>query len=458
MRQFKYAAAALILLSFIAATAITLAFTARTDNTKEELNRTIAQYIGSSIQSGLAQPVAVAKAISADTFLHGALMAEEGLSQEETSAVLAHYLGTLQRQADYASVFVVSERTRCYYTPSGIAKILDPQKEPYDVWYQLFMDSGRDYALVSNRDHLNGYRWTLFVNCRILDKDGSVLGVCGVGILLDTLQEQLSEFESAYDVKISLVQSDGLVQVDTDSNNIASTYLFEAIAECQPDGSAHVSARGKNGICIARFLSAAQLYLVVQGIKPMAKSEFSPLCFAMLVLACAVLLALLSAYANSTERKHAASTDSAAKEDRLTNLPNRNYFKEAYGELGIFNTTRYKSLAVFDIDKFKILNDTRYGDKIIVDIVAILKEMLAERGIVFRWGGDEFVVLMELSAEESAVLFKEFCKAVKKRVIATVSVGIVPINLADTIKTNYYRAVQLCYAVKESGGNGARAL
>jgi len=37
-----------------------------------------------------------------------------------------------------------------------------------------------------------------------------------------------------------------------------------------------------------------------------------------------------------------------------------------------------------------------------------------------------------------------------------VSVGLVEIRPEDTTKTNYYRAVQRCYLVKEMGGNGVK--
>jgi hypothetical protein len=38
----------------------------------------------------------------------------------------------------------------------------------------------------------------------------------------------------------------------------------------------------------------------------------------------------------------------------------------------------------------------------------------------------------------------------------TVSVGLTQISIFDTVRKNYYRAVQYCYLVKEMGGNGVK--
>ena len=145
---------------------------------------------------------------------------------------------------------------------------------------------------------------------------------------------------------------------------------------------------------------------------------------------------------------------SSLPEDELTGLPNRNYLKESYGELGVFNTTRYKSLAVFDIDHFKIVNDERNGDKIILGIVQIAKEMFNDSGIIFRWSGDEFVLFLELDINKAEEKFEKLCIRANKDLNVTISVGLVEVDLSASIKVNYYRAVQACYVVKENGGNG----
>ena len=139
--------------------------------------------------------------------------------------------------------------------------------------------------------------------------------------------------------------------------------------------------------------------------------------------------------------------------DPLTGLKNRNYFHHNYGELGPVKSPDHKAMAVFDIDHFKAANDLIDGDQAIRDIVGIMSEIIDGRGELMRWGGDEFLAILCMDMEESIALMKKFTERVKKETKVTVSVGIVKIRHEDTFKTNYYRAVQRCYLVKEMGGN-----
>jgi diguanylate cyclase (GGDEF)-like protein len=139
--------------------------------------------------------------------------------------------------------------------------------------------------------------------------------------------------------------------------------------------------------------------------------------------------------------------------DSLTGLKNRNYFHHNYGELGPVKSKEHLVMVVFDIDHFKAANELIDGDMAIQDIVRIMCEVINGQGDLMRWGGDEFVAILTTDLEESAAKMKEFVRRVKAETKVTVSVGIVRIRHEDTFKTNYYRAVQRCYLVKEMGGN-----
>ena len=66
------------------------------------------------------------------------------------------------------------------------------------------------------------------------------------------------------------------------------------------------------------------------------------------------------------------------------------------------------------------------------------------------------MVILEIPVEESSQIFRKICEDLKNTLDITISAGIIEINLSDTIKINYYRAVQACYSVKETGGNGVK--
>ena len=142
--------------------------------------------------------------------------------------------------------------------------------------------------------------------------------------------------------------------------------------------------------------------------------------------------------------------------DRLTGLKNRDFFHKTYGELGRLESGVYRSMAVFDIDHFKAANDRIDGDKALLQVVQLAQEAIGMDGELMRWGGDEFLAILSVKPEEAKVRMKTFTDNVARDTQVTVSVGITEINADDTFKMNYYRAVQHCYAAKESGGNAVR--
>ncbi len=63
------------------------------------------------------------------------------------------------------------------------------------------------------------------------------------------------------------------------------------------------------------------------------------------------------------------------------------------------------SLLFIDVDKFKQINDTlghEAGDRVLQYVARFLKRYIREADYVFRWGGDEFLVLITCGAEEAA--------------------------------------------------------
>ncbi|MBO3445053.1 HD domain-containing phosphohydrolase [Clostridium sp. CCUG 7971] len=82
--------------------------------------------------------------------------------------------------------------------------------------------------------------------------------------------------------------------------------------------------------------------------------------------------------------------------DVLTGLYNRAYFDEKIEEL-IKNGQFPIGIMIGDVNGLKIINDTighLEGDELLKEISKKLKEVFDEKGFIFRWGGDEFVILI----------------------------------------------------------------
>lgn len=441
----------LLLISLILLAFITPSFL---HNKKHEFsnNQLIASHIYGLIEGNIERPIGISTGLSSDEFLVRTLEQENSIPEKVMEEMISSFLSAIKNQFGYIACYVISENTHRYYTPDGIAKIVNPQEDPYDNWYPMFLDTGLPLQLETDRDQLFDYRWSIFINARIINSEGKTLGVCGIGLFMEDWQKILLEIEKQYKVKINLIDKDGLVQVDTDFNNIKNAYISEALTDNAAESGFTHTEKAHNGFRMTRYMPNLNWYLVVQGNNSIeAEVSGTIIIITIYILLLTVIILIIFQHKKNL---HHDLVKSSLPEDELTGLPNRNYLKESYGELGVFNTTRYKSLAVFDIDHFKIVNDDRDGDSIILGIVEIAKEALDDRGIMFRWSGDEFVLFLEMESKEAESRFKNFCINAEKKYDVTVSVGIVDVDLSVSIKTNYYRAVQACYAIKENGGNG----
>jgi len=155
--------------------------------------------------------------------------------------------------------------------------------------------------------------------------------------------------------------------------------------------------------------------------------------------------------------------------DELTGLPNRRYFKEILNKY-IDNYTCISedvSLIFLDLDKFKMINDTfgqSKGDLLLKEVAIILKECLKKEDHIFRFSGDEFVLLcFNIKTREQAIKLAEkimnvFIKAIvidDYQLHVTASLGIL---LYNENQTNYENCLiyadNAMYKAKANGRNG----
>ena len=97
-----------------------------------------------------------------------------------------------------------------------------------------------------------------------------------------------------------------------------------------------------------------------------------------------------------------------ATTDTLTGIYNRYKFNELCDiEVKKSKTNGSAlSLIIFDIDKFKEINDTyghQAGDKALIDVVHIVSHNIVSSSIFARWGGEEFVILLPSQSAVAAV-------------------------------------------------------
>ncbi|MGX5201579.1 GGDEF domain-containing protein [Aliikangiella sp. IMCC44632] len=150
--------------------------------------------------------------------------------------------------------------------------------------------------------------------------------------------------------------------------------------------------------------------------------------------------------------------------DPLTQISNRAAFDEAISR-EVCNFKRHLtnfSLLVIDIDWFKQVNDTYghlAGDSVLKSVAQTIKSTLRRSDEVFRYGGEEFVVILSNTPVEGARFIAERVrKAIKKLTIkshekinVTASIGVAAPSTVQDASDTLYQADKALYQAKEEG-------
>ena len=149
--------------------------------------------------------------------------------------------------------------------------------------------------------------------------------------------------------------------------------------------------------------------------------------------------------------------------DSLTQIKNRKAYDEKIGELVSLHK-RYGtvfSIAIFDVDDFKMVNDTyghSFGDTVLKDIAKALKSSTRSTDMPFRIGGEEFIVIFPGSTlVESQIVIEKIRKKVdthvnvEDSVKTTLSIGLTEISGDDSTDSIFKRIDKFLYISKKSG-------
>jgi len=154
--------------------------------------------------------------------------------------------------------------------------------------------------------------------------------------------------------------------------------------------------------------------------------------------------------------------------DNLTGLANRRNFESAF-EKEFLRAARYNNkltLVMFDIDHFKNINDTfghPCGDFVLRQIANSALQTFRKTDTVFRFGGEEFVVILtETDIKQAIIPLERFRKTVEtlgltyqdREVSVTVSIGACQLSPEFKTKEEFLQKVdETLYKAKNSGRN-----
>jgi len=158
----------------------------------------------------------------------------------------------------------------------------------------------------------------------------------------------------------------------------------------------------------------------------------------------------------------------SAVTDALTGMHNRHYLHEISENLlsHAKRSNKPLSLAIFDIDFFKKIND-KYGhlagDKVLKSFASLLMRRMRKSDIVVRYGGEEFIAIFPDTDQKRAFIAVESIRNLVKDmsivldngqyVKITISAGIAEYNGNETLDKLIERADKYLYLAKERGRN-----
>jgi diguanylate cyclase (GGDEF)-like protein len=161
-----------------------------------------------------------------------------------------------------------------------------------------------------------------------------------------------------------------------------------------------------------------------------------------------------------------AATQSALR-DPLTDTGNRIAMDQTL-EREIEMSRRHSqplSLLMLDIDHFKQINDTyghSAGDEVLKAVAASIKNQLRNVDMVFRFGGEEFLILLSNTSREAAAMVGERLRfaaqaqdyvAEGKMIELTVSIGCSTLLPGESAESLLRRADSALYVAKREGRN-----
>ena len=150
--------------------------------------------------------------------------------------------------------------------------------------------------------------------------------------------------------------------------------------------------------------------------------------------------------------------------DNLTKLANRHYFDHDIEFLtAITNRNKSKlSMLMIDLDRFKLVNDTYghlVGDEVLIHSSQILKDSVRTSDRVYRWGGEEFVIIVpETNNEQAGLVAEKICQNFRDAhfdVIGniTVSIGVASYDKDEPLEDWFKRVDLALYQAKQTGRN-----
>lgn len=431
--------------------------------------------IYSEIVKRLVPPINISSLMANDSFL-----INWAAGGERDAGQVLQYLRGIRDKYDYFSVFFVSAQNGNYYYYDGILKTMSPDDD-HDVWFYDFIGSGREYDLDVDTNEAADNLLTIFINFRIEDYSGRLLGVTGVGLQMESFSRFLADKQLLYARTIYLTDHAGIIQAHSKIELIESRSIHEQrgigtiadrlLVETPNPVNEYYTGDAGRVLVTSLYIPEIEWFLIVEqpeGVYIRA-AQFTLWRTIILGLLASTAIIIISAL---TVNRYQRRLEHLAVTDELTGAVNRREF-DSHFRRAAYRHERYEvpvSIIMLDIDHFKLINDGLghpVGDKVLVSLVGIIRKSIRPDDLLVRFGGDEFAVLLECELEiaertaeriRMAVQGEDMGPLLGNRGTVTISAGITGLIKNDTPESLTIRADKALYHAKNQGRNRTATL
>lgn len=422
--------------------------------------------IYTEVQKNLIEPTLVSSMMANDTFLKDWLLHEEKEVDKITK-----YLETIKNKYNMFTTFLVSEKTGNYYTYAGFLEKIEKESSN-NSWYYKFKAIQEPYEINLDFNKFMGDSLIMFVNYKIFDDEYHYLGATGIGIKISYINDMLKHFRVKYKFKVYFVDKSGKVVLSESNNELKSLSELEGLKAYKDDILVENSnvieymENNRHYVLNTKYIKELNLHLIVEAQVENFTAEVEKTFYLNLIVSLGVT-ALIIVIILVMIKEYNRKLEKLAAFDSLTKLPNRRNFNQYFEKaLRLFMRDKTaRSVVFFDIDNFKLINDNYghlVGDTVLKRISTILKMQIRSSDTVSRWGGEEFLILLNDSKLEDSIEIAEKIRISFENDIelhdlikggVTASFGVTTFKPDDTIEKIVARADKALYEAKRNGKN-----
>ncbi len=363
---------------------------------KETTATFVGNIVDSAVENAVSVPIRLARSMASNTFLRNYVQDNEDAASQEFEDTICAYLTEVKESENCSRAYFSDARTLRYYSDKGFQKVLDFSEGNYDNWYLDFVNSKQEYSIDIEYDIMNANVWTVFVDYRMEDANGNLVGVCTVGVQMDFLREMIQTMCADYGISILMTDSEGVVQmIDGESQDYRAGDQIES--ELLKDGHSTVVDGGYLSVCGISYMNWYLLILNSHNIYTQAISRYVYFLFGIAI----VLIYSILLYASLSVSTLTKKVKNESLIDGVTGLLNRKGYDESIKPYEAEqNWTRFQ-FEIEGLDGSKM--DMQTYQEELQRIAGVLKRTFQGGDIIARTAPKTFCVFCRSDLTDSAI-------------------------------------------------------